>query len=59
VLSGVVNVHVPDKDGQVWFELRPGDGFFVPEGARHAYLNMGGEAASLIFGIAPSYDPRG
>lgn len=59
VLSGVVNVHVPEKDGQVWFELHPGDGFFVPEGASHAYLNMGAEPASLMFGVAPSYDPKG
>jgi hypothetical protein len=31
----------------------------VPEGTPHAYLNMGAEAASLMFGVAPSYDPKG
>jgi quercetin dioxygenase-like cupin family protein len=59
VLRGIVNVHVPEKDGQVWFELHPGDGFFVPEGTRHAYFNMGAEPASLMFGVAPSYDVKG
>lgn len=57
VLSGCLNVLAPDGDGQVWFELHPGDGFFVPAGARHQYANMGGEPAVFVFGVAPDYRP--
>ena len=53
VLSGVLNVMVPERDGQVWFELHPGDGFFTPAGAPHRYANMGGVPASFVFGVAP------
>lgn len=57
VLSGCLNILTPDGDGQVWFELHPGDGFFVPAGARHQYANMGGEPAVFVFGVAPDYRP--
>jgi quercetin dioxygenase-like cupin family protein len=57
VLSGCLNIMVPDRDGQVWFELHPGDGFFVPADARHQYANMGGEPAVFVFGVAPDYRP--
>ena len=57
VLSGCLNVLTPDRDGQVWFEVHPGDGFFVPAGARHRYANMGGEPAVFVFGVAPGYLP--
>ncbi|MCU0830833.1 MAG: cupin domain-containing protein [Rhizobiaceae bacterium] len=55
VTEGVLNVHAPDRDGQVWFEAHPGDGFFVPAGHKHRYMNMGGAPASFIFGVAPRY----
>jgi mannose-6-phosphate isomerase-like protein (cupin superfamily) len=55
VVSGCLNMLVPDRDGQVWFELHPGDGFYVPAGARHQYANMGGEPAVFVFGVAPDY----
>jgi quercetin dioxygenase-like cupin family protein len=57
VLSGCLNVLTPDREGQVWFELHPGDGFFVPAGSRHQYANMGGEPAVFVFGVAPDYRP--
>jgi quercetin dioxygenase-like cupin family protein len=55
VISGVLNVHVPEHDGKTWFELHPGDGFFVPAGAAHQYWNMGAEPAVFVFGVAPHY----
>lgn len=58
VLSGILNVHVPDREGKAWFELHPADGFFVPSGARHQYWNMGKEPAVFVFGVAPHYLAR-
>ena len=55
VVSGVLRVHVPDNDDRTWFELHPGDGFFVPAGTKHQYWNMGGEPAVFVFGVAPHY----
>ncbi len=55
VKSGVLNVLTPGKDGQVWFEVHPQDGFFVPAGADHRYANMGGEPVEFYFGVAPRY----
>jgi mannose-6-phosphate isomerase-like protein (cupin superfamily) len=55
VLSGVLNVLVPDAEGQKWFELHPKDGFFVPEGTVHQYRNYGAEPVEFLFGIAPGY----
>lgn len=53
VLSGQLNIHVPDAEGQVWFELNPKDGFYIPAGYRHQYYNMGQGPAEFIFGIGP------
>lgn len=55
VLSGTLNVLVPEAEGQKWFELHPKDGFFVPEGVAHQYRNMSGEPVEFLFGIAPNY----
>jgi quercetin dioxygenase-like cupin family protein len=57
VLAGTLNVRLPDAESPSWFELNPGDGFFLPEGAPHQYYNMTGEPAELIFGVAPHYLP--
>ena len=51
------NVLVPEADGQVWFELHPKDGFYVPAGAPHQYHNVGSTPVELMFGIAPKYRP--
>ncbi len=57
VLSGDVNVLVPEAEGQVWFELKPRDGFYIPHGAPHQIHNTGATPAEIIFGIAPKYLP--
>lgn len=53
VLSGSLNIHVPGAEGQVWFELNPRDGFYIPGGYAHQYYNMGKGPAEFVFGIAP------
>ena len=58
VLSGALNVRLPEASGQRWFELKPGDGFYIPEGVPHQYYNVAGAPAELIFGVAPHYLPR-
>ncbi len=55
VLEGTLNVRLPGFDGPGWFELNPGDGFYVPEGVPHQYYNISDKPARLIFGVAPSY----
>src|SRR5262245_49333481 len=55
LLSGTLNVLVPEKDGQTWFEVHPRDGFFVPAGVKHQYWNMGKTPAVFVFGVAPHY----
>ncbi len=57
LLEGALNVRVPENDGPRWFELKPGDGFFVPEGAPHQYYNMSDAPVSFLCGIAPRYSP--
>jgi len=57
LLEGVLNVRVPENDGPRWFELKPGDGFFIPEGTSHQYYNMSDSPASFLCGIAPRYSP--
>lgn len=55
VLSGELNVLVPDAEGQKWFELHAGDGFFAPEGTVHQYRNMSAAPVEFLFGVAPAY----
>lgn len=59
VLSGRVNILVDDPEAEppVWFELHPGDGFYLPEGTRYRAFNMGGDPAEYLFGVAPRYKP--
>ncbi len=59
LLEGTLNVRVPENNGQRWFELKPGDGFFLPEGAPHQYYNISDRPVTLIFGVAPRYLPDG
>lgn len=56
VLEGTVNIRLPDHDGQKWFEARPGDGFYLPQGVPHQYYNMTGAPARVLFGVAPRYE---
>jgi quercetin dioxygenase-like cupin family protein len=57
VLEGTLNVRLPEASGNRWFELGPGDGFYIPQGEPHQYYNVSGAPAELIFGVAPHYLP--
>lgn len=59
VLDGRLNVLFPDADGgESWCELGPGDGCYVPQGARHQYHNVSAQSASFLIAVAPSYLPE-
>jgi quercetin dioxygenase-like cupin family protein len=58
VLEGTVGIRIGADEGRSWIEVRPGDGYYIPEGVPHRYYNAGSTAARLIFGVAPSYLPR-
>jgi quercetin dioxygenase-like cupin family protein len=58
VVEGCLNISTPGNDGQRWFELQAGDGFFLPEGTSHSYYNISATTAKVVFGVAPSYLPR-
>lgn len=55
LLEGTLNIRLLDVQGTSWFELNPGDGFYIPEGVRHQYYNITNQSARLIFGVAPCY----
>ncbi|MCC6312485.1 MAG: cupin domain-containing protein [Thermomicrobiales bacterium] len=57
VRSGVLNVRLARGERPNWFELHPGDGFYLPRGTIHAYHNIGAEPAEFYFGVAPRYQP--
>ncbi|MGC5198429.1 cupin domain-containing protein [Aphanothece microscopica] len=59
VETGRLNIQLVDSElAQTWFELAPGDGFYVPEGARYRLCNMGTQTCDAMFGVAPAYLPR-
>jgi quercetin dioxygenase-like cupin family protein len=55
LLEGTLNIHLPENEGQRWFELQPHDGFYIPQGTPHQYYNISGEPVRLLFGVAPDY----
>ncbi|HEV7310578.1 cupin domain-containing protein [Ensifer sp.] len=55
VVSGTLNIHVLDAEGQAWFELNPRDGFYIPAGADHQYFNMSADKVEFVFGVAPEF----
>ena len=57
LLSGDLNVLIPDGEGQNWFEMRAKDGFYVPAGMEHQYHNVGSIPVEALFGVAPKYLP--
>lgn len=61
VTEGRLNILIEDEAAEppVWFELHPGDGFYIPEGCRYRFFNMGGVQAECLFGTAPLYHPAG
>ena len=59
VLEGTLNIRVPDNDkGPKWFELKPGDGFYMPHGTAHQYYNYTDKPVKFLFGVAPRYLPE-
>ncbi|MBI3475118.1 MAG: cupin domain-containing protein [Acidobacteria bacterium] len=58
LLEGNLGVCVESPDSSPWFELKPGDGFFLPQGTRHQYRNISDRPAVVLFGVAPNYLPR-
>lgn len=55
VTGGVLHVRADCDTGPSWLELQPGDGAYLPRGARHQYHNLGGEPAAFYFGVAPRF----
>ena len=55
LLQGTLNVHVPENEGTKWFECKPGDGFYLPEGVKHQYHNVTDQPVRFLCGIAPGY----
>ena len=56
VLDGTLHVQLPES--KRWFELKPGDGFYIPQGTPHQYANNEQHSTSFVFGVAPSYLPE-
>jgi quercetin dioxygenase-like cupin family protein len=57
VTEGVLHVQTSAGDGAGWHELRPGDGFYCPDGISHQYFNVGDSPAAALFGVAPNWRP--
>src|SRR5262249_15761027 len=55
VTSGALHARTFGVPGPGWYELRPGDGFYCPEGVGHQELNVGRERAAAVFGVAPRW----
>lgn len=55
LLEGTLNIHLPEVEGQRWFELKPRDGFYMPKGTPYQYYNITDQPVNLIFGVAPNY----
>jgi quercetin dioxygenase-like cupin family protein len=54
VLRGTLAVGIEGPDARKWLELRPGDGWYIPEGVEHRYLSPDG-ATEFMYAVAPSY----
>ncbi|MDA2925620.1 cupin domain-containing protein [Acidobacteria bacterium AH-259-G07] len=62
LLEGALHVRLPedkvDERGQTrWFDVKPGDGVYLPAGTRHQYYNPSDRPCTLIFGVSPRYLP--
>jgi quercetin dioxygenase-like cupin family protein len=59
VLRGTLSALLIDAvgaGGRRWFEVEPDDGFYVPEGTRHEFRNVGSEPTELLFAVAPAFE---
>jgi quercetin dioxygenase-like cupin family protein len=54
VLQGTLGVGVEGPDARRWFELEPGDGWYVPQGVPYRFLAHEG-ATQAMFAVAPNY----
>ncbi|MDQ2998383.1 MAG: cupin domain-containing protein, partial [Chloroflexota bacterium] len=57
VVEGTLHMQVHDGQRPSWFELKSGDGFYVPHGVEHQCYNIGDKPVSFVCGIAPNYLP--
>ena len=57
-VEGQAGVHLPENDGQTWFELNTEDALYIPEGTPHRYQNVSGRPTTLFFMVGPTYAPR-
>jgi quercetin dioxygenase-like cupin family protein len=55
--AGSLHIRLPGHQGQRWFELQAGDGFYIPAGVPHQYYNISDRPVDVIFGVAPRYLP--
>jgi quercetin dioxygenase-like cupin family protein len=55
VLDGVLTLSVATADSAPWYELKAGDGFYLPEGTSHQYRNLSNRPVTVLFGVAPRY----
>jgi quercetin dioxygenase-like cupin family protein len=58
LLEGNLTLCIDAPDASPWFELKPGDGFYLPQGTPHQYRNISDKPIVVLFGVAPSYLPR-
>lgn len=56
--EGNLALCIEAPDASPWFELKPGDGFYLPQGTPHQYRNISDKPAVILFGVAPNYLPR-
>lgn len=57
LLEGKLSLSIEAPSTSPWYELKPGDGFYLPQGTPHRYLNLSDKPASVIFCVAPDYFP--
>jgi quercetin dioxygenase-like cupin family protein len=58
LLEGTLHVRLPEHQGPRWCELKPGDGFYIPQNEPHQYYNVSDTPVTLIFAVAPQYLPH-
>jgi quercetin dioxygenase-like cupin family protein len=58
VLEGTLTLSVALPDSAPWYELKAGDGFYLPQGTSHQYRNLSDRPVTLLFGVAPHYLAR-
>jgi len=58
VLDGTLHMRVHDGQRPNWFEVRAGDGFYVPQDVDHQCYNVSEAPVTFICGVAPEYLPH-